>query len=41
MDDYINRGQWERYNVTYIHDLMAFDILWWLPMPESPEEVLP
>lgn len=35
------RGQWRRYNVTYIQNLMALDILWWLPMPEPPEKVLP
>ena len=32
------RGEWRRYNVTYIEDLMALDILWWMPMPEPPEE---
>lgn len=32
------RGEWRRYNVTYIQDLMALDILWWMPMPEPPEE---
>lgn len=32
------RGEWQRYNVTYIQDLMAFDILWWKPMPEPPKE---
>ncbi len=32
---YINkRGQWRRYNVAYIEDLMALDILWWMPLPE-------
>lgn len=30
------RGEWRRYNVTYIEDLMALDILWWLSMPEPP-----
>lgn len=32
------RGEWRRYNVTYIEDLMALDILWWMPLPEPPEE---
>lgn len=40
MSDYISgkRGEWRRYNVTYIQDLMALDILWWKPMPEPPKE---
>lgn len=33
-----NRGRWDRYNVTYIQELMAFDILWWMPLPEPPKE---
>lgn len=32
------RGEWRRYNVTYIQDLMALDILWWKPLPEPPKE---
>lgn len=32
------RGQWQRYNVANHEDLMALDILWWMPMPEPPEE---
>ena len=32
------QGEWQRYNVTYIQDLMAFDILWWKPLPEPPKE---
>lgn len=36
---YINkRGQWQRYNVANLEDLMALDILWWMPLPEPPEE---
>lgn len=36
---YINkRGQWQRYNVANHEDLMALDILWWMPLPEPPEE---
>lgn len=32
------RGEWRRYNVTYIQDLMALDILWWKPLPEPPKK---
>lgn len=32
------RGEWRRYNVTYIEDLIALDILWWMPLPEPPKE---
>lgn len=33
------RGEWRCYNVTYIEDLMALDILWWMPLPEAPDEI--
>lgn len=37
---YINkRGQWQRYNVANHADLMALDILWWMPLPDAPKEV--
>lgn len=37
---YINkRGQWQRYNVVNHETLMALDILYWMPLPEPPEEV--
>lgn len=40
---YINgRGQWQRYNVNSMSLsmslLMALDILWWMQLPEPPEE---
>lgn len=36
---YINqRRQWQRYDVVNHESLMALDILWWMPMPEPPEE---
>ena len=36
---YINRrGQWQRHNVVNHESLMALDILFWMPLPEPPEE---
>ena len=36
---YINkRGKWQRYNVNCSELLMALDILYWMPLPESPKE---
>lgn len=36
---YINKqGKWQRYNVNDSSLLMALDILWWMPLPEPPEE---
>ena len=35
---YINeRGQWQRYNVNCHALLMALDILYWMPLPVSPD----
>lgn len=36
---YINkRGKWQRYNVNDSSLLMALDVLYWMPLPEPPEE---
>ena len=35
---YINkRGKWQRYNVNCSELLMALDILYWMPLPASPD----
>ena len=36
---YINkRGKWQRYNVNCSELLMALDILYWMPLPASPDK---
>ena len=36
---YINgRGKWQRYNINNYLLMVAFDILYWMPLPEPPKE---